>query len=114
MLEKDFIYEQISRLTDRLYSKTQACKQDTLLLAKKVCPSPCPLSSALPPLSPSTFHRWLHLLRKALERLGCITREIQRIKIYTVTMTLKKKKKMTLRELTKVSFSLVSLNEFSL
>lgn len=29
-------------------------------------------------------------------------------------MTLKKKKKMTLRELTKVSFSLVSLNEFSL
>ncbi|XP_068829469.1 coiled-coil domain-containing protein 146 [Capricornis sumatraensis] len=36
LLEKDFIYEQISRLTDRLYSKTQACKQDTLLLAKKM------------------------------------------------------------------------------
>ena len=35
-----------------------------------------------------------------------MTREIQRIKIYTV--------KMTLRELLKVSFSLVSLNEFSL
>ena len=40
MLEKDFIYEQVSRLTDRLYSKTQACKQDTLLLAKKVCQVP--------------------------------------------------------------------------
>lgn len=65
-----------------------------------------PLSSALPPLSPSIFHRWLHLLRKALERLGFMTREIQGIKIYTV--------KMTLRELPKVSFSLVSLNEFSL
>ncbi|XP_057586658.1 coiled-coil domain-containing protein 146 [Hippopotamus amphibius kiboko] len=36
LLEKDFIYEQVSRLTDRLYSKTQACKQDTLLLAKKM------------------------------------------------------------------------------
>ncbi|MBW01726.1 coiled-coil domain-containing protein, partial [Eschrichtius robustus] len=35
LLEKDFIYEQVSRLTDRLCSKTQACKQDTLLLAKK-------------------------------------------------------------------------------
>ncbi|KAF0872509.1 coiled-coil domain-containing protein 146 isoform X1 [Crocuta crocuta] len=36
LLEKDFIYEQVSRLTDRLFSKTQACKQDTLLLAKKM------------------------------------------------------------------------------
>ncbi|XP_039704879.1 coiled-coil domain-containing protein 146 isoform X2 [Pteropus medius] len=36
LLEKDFIYEQVSRLTDRLYSKTQAYKQDTLLLAKKM------------------------------------------------------------------------------
>ncbi|KAM5204483.1 coiled-coil domain-containing protein 146 isoform 3-T3 [Hipposideros larvatus] len=36
LLEKDFIYEQVSRLTDRLYSKTQTCKQDTLLLAKKM------------------------------------------------------------------------------
>ncbi|XP_040328776.1 coiled-coil domain-containing protein 146 [Herpailurus yagouaroundi] len=36
LLEKDFIYEQVSRLTDRLCSKTQACKQDTLLLAKKM------------------------------------------------------------------------------
>nr|XP_054350925.1 coiled-coil domain-containing protein 146 isoform X6 [Pongo pygmaeus] len=35
LLEKDFIYEQVSRLTDRLCSKTQDCKQDTLLLAKK-------------------------------------------------------------------------------
>ncbi|XP_008050733.1 coiled-coil domain-containing protein 146 [Carlito syrichta] len=36
LLEKDFIYEQVSRLTDRLRSKTQACQQDTLLLAKKM------------------------------------------------------------------------------
>ncbi|XP_037592503.1 coiled-coil domain-containing protein 146 isoform X4 [Cebus imitator] len=36
LLEKDFIYEQVSRLTDRLSSRTQACKQDTLLLAKKM------------------------------------------------------------------------------
>ncbi|XP_058153941.1 coiled-coil domain-containing protein 146 isoform X2 [Dasypus novemcinctus] len=36
LLEKDFIYEQVSRLTDRLCSKTQACKQDTLFLAKKM------------------------------------------------------------------------------
>ncbi|XP_058379992.1 coiled-coil domain-containing protein 146 [Diceros bicornis minor] len=36
LLEKDFIYEEVSRLTDRLCSKTQACKQDTLLLAKKM------------------------------------------------------------------------------
>ncbi|XP_047276622.1 coiled-coil domain-containing protein 146 isoform X5 [Homo sapiens] len=36
LLEKDFIYEQVSRLTDRLCSKTQGCKQDTLLLAKKM------------------------------------------------------------------------------
>uniref|UniRef100_A0A8C9EEE0 Coiled-coil domain containing 146 n=1 Tax=Phocoena sinus TaxID=42100 RepID=A0A8C9EEE0_PHOSS len=36
LLEKDFIYEQVSRLTNRLCSKTQACKQDTLLLAKKM------------------------------------------------------------------------------
>ncbi|XP_063497602.1 coiled-coil domain-containing protein 146 isoform X3 [Symphalangus syndactylus] len=36
LLEKDFIYEQVSRLTDRLCSKTQDCKQDTLLLAKKM------------------------------------------------------------------------------
>ncbi|XP_012505798.1 PREDICTED: coiled-coil domain-containing protein 146 [Propithecus coquereli] len=36
LLEKDFIYEQVCRLTDRLCSKTQACKQDTLFLAKKM------------------------------------------------------------------------------
>ncbi|XP_070325794.1 coiled-coil domain-containing protein 146 isoform X2 [Odocoileus virginianus] len=36
LLEKDFLYEQVSRLTDRLQSKTQACKQHTLLLAKKM------------------------------------------------------------------------------
>ncbi|KAM5189558.1 coiled-coil domain-containing protein 146 [Callospermophilus lateralis] len=36
LLEKDFIFEQVSRLTDRLCSKTEACKQDTLLLAKKM------------------------------------------------------------------------------
>ncbi|XP_010635255.1 coiled-coil domain-containing protein 146 isoform X3 [Fukomys damarensis] len=36
LLEKDFIYEQVCRLTDRLYSKTEACKLDTLHLAKKM------------------------------------------------------------------------------
>ncbi|XP_007942849.1 coiled-coil domain-containing protein 146 [Orycteropus afer afer] len=36
LLEKDFIYEHVSRLTERLSTKTQACKQDTLLLAKKM------------------------------------------------------------------------------
>lgn len=49
MLEKDFIYEHVSQLTNRLRGKTQTCKEDTLLLAKKVClsesfsrPSPSP------------------------------------------------------------------------
>lgn len=36
LLEKDFIYEQVSQLTNRLKAKTQACKADTLLLAKKM------------------------------------------------------------------------------
>ncbi|XP_037018120.2 coiled-coil domain-containing protein 146 [Artibeus jamaicensis] len=36
LLEKDFIYEQVSQLSGRLYSKTQASKEDTLLLAKKM------------------------------------------------------------------------------
>ncbi|XP_076788244.1 coiled-coil domain-containing protein 146 isoform X3 [Arvicanthis niloticus] len=36
LLEKDFIYEQVSQLTNRLKGKTQACKKDTLLLAKKM------------------------------------------------------------------------------
>ncbi|KAM8771325.1 coiled-coil domain-containing protein 146 isoform 3-T3 [Rhynchonycteris naso] len=36
LLEKDFIYEQVSRLTDRICSQTEANKKDTLLLAKKM------------------------------------------------------------------------------
>ncbi|XP_045049774.2 coiled-coil domain-containing protein 146 isoform X2 [Desmodus rotundus] len=36
LLEKDFIYEQVSQLSERLCSKTQASKEDTLLLAKKM------------------------------------------------------------------------------
>uniref|UniRef100_A0A6I8N3G6 Coiled-coil domain containing 146 n=1 Tax=Ornithorhynchus anatinus TaxID=9258 RepID=A0A6I8N3G6_ORNAN len=36
LLEKDFIYEQVSRLTDRLRSRTESNKQDTLHLAKKM------------------------------------------------------------------------------
>lgn len=36
LLEKDFIYEQVSQLTNKLRGKTQACKEDTLLLAKKM------------------------------------------------------------------------------
>ncbi|KAM5303563.1 coiled-coil domain-containing protein 146 isoform 2-T2 [Glossophaga mutica] len=36
LLEKDFIYEQVSQLSERLYCKTQASKEDTLLLAKKM------------------------------------------------------------------------------
>ncbi|CAH7472811.1 Ccdc146 [Phodopus roborovskii] len=36
LLEKDFIYEQVTQLTNRLRSKTQTCKEDTLLLAKKM------------------------------------------------------------------------------
>ncbi|XP_036616359.1 coiled-coil domain-containing protein 146 [Trichosurus vulpecula] len=36
LLEKEFISEQITRLTDRLRTRTQNCKQDTLLLAKKM------------------------------------------------------------------------------
>uniref|UniRef100_G1PE07 Coiled-coil domain containing 146 n=1 Tax=Myotis lucifugus TaxID=59463 RepID=G1PE07_MYOLU len=36
LLEKDFIYEQVSRLTDRICSKTEDSKEDTLLLAKKM------------------------------------------------------------------------------
>uniref|UniRef100_A0A4X2L3C7 Coiled-coil domain containing 146 n=1 Tax=Vombatus ursinus TaxID=29139 RepID=A0A4X2L3C7_VOMUR len=36
LLEKEFIFEQVTRLTDRLRTRTQTCKQDTLLLAKKM------------------------------------------------------------------------------
>ncbi|XP_037745136.1 coiled-coil domain-containing protein 146 isoform X2 [Chelonia mydas] len=36
LLEKDFIYEQVSRLTDRLCTKTQNGKKDTLILAKRM------------------------------------------------------------------------------
>ncbi|XP_041523857.1 coiled-coil domain-containing protein 146-like [Microtus oregoni] len=36
LLEKDFIYEHVSQLTNRLRGKTQTCKEDTLLLAKKM------------------------------------------------------------------------------
>lgn len=36
LLEKDFIYEQVSRLSDRVRAKAENGKQDTLTLAKKV------------------------------------------------------------------------------
>ncbi|KAM4874600.1 coiled-coil domain-containing protein 146 [Thomomys bottae] len=36
LLENNFIYEQVSRLTQRLSNKTEACKHDTLVLAKKM------------------------------------------------------------------------------
>ncbi|XP_051008059.1 coiled-coil domain-containing protein 146 [Acomys russatus] len=36
LLEKEFIYEQVSQLTHKLKDKTQTCKEDTLLLAKKM------------------------------------------------------------------------------
>ncbi|KAK7834898.1 hypothetical protein U0070_022869 [Myodes glareolus] len=36
LLEKDFIYEHVSQLTNRLRGKTQTCREDTLLLAKKM------------------------------------------------------------------------------
>ncbi|XP_074873192.1 coiled-coil domain-containing protein 146 [Carettochelys insculpta] len=36
LLEKDFIYEQVSRLTDRLRTKTEDGKEDTLILAKRM------------------------------------------------------------------------------
>ncbi|XP_069484152.1 coiled-coil domain-containing protein 146 [Ambystoma mexicanum] len=36
LLEKDFIYEHVSRLADRIRKKAENGKQDTLLLAKKV------------------------------------------------------------------------------
>ncbi|XP_055468960.1 coiled-coil domain-containing protein 146 [Psammomys obesus] len=36
LLEKDFIYEQVSQLTNKLKGKTRTCKEDTLLLAKKM------------------------------------------------------------------------------
>uniref|UniRef100_A0A452H4L3 Uncharacterized protein n=1 Tax=Gopherus agassizii TaxID=38772 RepID=A0A452H4L3_9SAUR len=36
LLEKDFIYEHVSRLTDRLRTKTENGKEDTLILAKRM------------------------------------------------------------------------------
>ncbi|XP_067420622.1 coiled-coil domain-containing protein 146 [Emydura macquarii macquarii] len=36
LLEKDFIYEQVSRLTDGICTKTENGKEDTLILAKKM------------------------------------------------------------------------------
>ena len=35
-LEKDLIYQQVCRLTDRVAAKVDSDKDDTLLLAKKV------------------------------------------------------------------------------
>jgi len=35
-LEKDLVYQQVCRLTDRVSAKVDAGKDDTLLLAKKV------------------------------------------------------------------------------
>ena len=37
-LEKDLIYQQVCRLTDRVAAKVNAGKDDTLKLAKKVRP----------------------------------------------------------------------------
>ena len=37
-LEKDLIYQQVCRLTDRVAAKANAGKDDTLKLAKKVRP----------------------------------------------------------------------------
>ncbi|XP_048195801.1 coiled-coil domain-containing protein 146 [Perognathus longimembris pacificus] len=36
LLEQNLMYEQVSRLTERLSNKTEACKQDRLVLAKKM------------------------------------------------------------------------------
>ncbi|XP_072856804.2 coiled-coil domain-containing protein 146 isoform X1 [Pogona vitticeps] len=36
LLEKDFIYEQVSRLTEKIKTKAENSKQDTLILAKKM------------------------------------------------------------------------------
>jgi len=35
-LERDLVYQQVCRLTDRVSAKVDAGKDDTLLLAKKV------------------------------------------------------------------------------
>ncbi|XP_061438083.1 coiled-coil domain-containing protein 146 [Rhineura floridana] len=36
LLEKDFVYEQVSRLTGKIHAKAENGKQDTLILAKKM------------------------------------------------------------------------------
>lgn len=36
LLEKDFIYEQVTRLTEKISAKVENGKGDTLVLAKKV------------------------------------------------------------------------------
>uniref|UniRef100_A0A670J3E0 Coiled-coil domain containing 146 n=1 Tax=Podarcis muralis TaxID=64176 RepID=A0A670J3E0_PODMU len=36
LLEKDFIFEQVARLTDKIHAKAENGKEDTLLLAKKM------------------------------------------------------------------------------
>jgi len=38
-MEKELVYQQVSRLTDRLSAQVDAGKDDTLKLAKKVRPS---------------------------------------------------------------------------
>ncbi|KAK2096397.1 hypothetical protein P7K49_025431, partial [Saguinus oedipus] len=63
LLEKDFIYEQVSRLTDRLSRRTQACKQDTLLLAKKAWDSLLPQSTPTQDRSGEAFHAYHRAIR---------------------------------------------------
>jgi hypothetical protein len=36
-LEKDLVYEQVRRLTERVANTVQSGKEDTLTVAKKVC-----------------------------------------------------------------------------
>lgn len=47
LLETDLLYEQVSRLTDRIHAVAEKGKQDTLLLAKRVRRAPRALPAGL-------------------------------------------------------------------
>lgn len=58
LLEKDLIFEEVTRLADRTKKKSETGKEDTLELAKKVCFQCSSIIKIRLPIERSGFHRW--------------------------------------------------------
>ena len=57
LLEKDLIFEEVTRLADRTKKKSETGKEDTLELAKKVCLQCLIIIKVRLPIDQSVFHR---------------------------------------------------------